>query len=182
MISTTEYATGRNLTLADIESLAKDFSEHHGQLKLAVSELQAMLEEVKRKNLPYISRLIEGAAYSKLDLIAAIQDAPGLFKKPKTQIFHGIKVGLAKGRGKMEIADEAAALKKLEALFPDEAQRGMYLHVEVSLNKETLAELPASDLKRLGITITAASDAVVIKPMDGEVEKIVAALLKEVVS
>jgi hypothetical protein len=182
MISTNENAGGRSGTsLADIESLARTFSDAHGQLAAEVSAMEDEMEAIKRKRLPGIRDAVDKAANVKNALHAAIKAAPGLFVKPRTVIFHGIKLGYAKGKGKTEIADEAATLKKLEKMFPDEGQRGMYLHVAVTLNKETLEELPADDLKRLGICIVGAEDKVVIKPTDSEVEKIVAALLKDAV-
>jgi len=181
MISTHENAGGRETSLADIEALAKTFSDAHQKLADAVVALDWEIEAIKRKHLPGLRKEVAKAAAAKLALHSAITDAPGLFVKPRTVIFHAVKLGYAKGKGKMEIPDPTATLMRLETMFPDEGQRGMYVHVEVSPNKETLAELPAKDLSRLGICIVDAEDKVVIKPACSEVEKIVAALLKDAV-
>ena len=146
-----------------------------------MTALEKELAAAKEKYLPLIRESVAATAADKLALHTAVAGSLGLFQKPKTQIFHGIKVGFQKGKGKTEIANEETFLKRLETLFPDEAERGMYLNVQISPNKDALAGLPADVLKRLGVTITGASDAVVIKPIAGEVEKIVSALLKEAV-
>ena len=53
-----------------------------------------------------------------------------------------------------------------------------YIRVFEVPNKEALAELSAADLKKIGVTLTDTGYVAVIKPVDGEVDKIVAALLK----
>ena len=53
------------------------------------------------------------------------------------------------------------------------------MNVTEKPNKDALADMPAGDLKKLGIELTETGDAVVIKPVDGEVDKICTALLKD---
>ena len=50
-----------------------------------------------------------------------------------------------------------------------------------SPDKKMLAELPVNELKKLGCTVADTGDVVVIKPTDSEIEKAVAALLKDAV-
>ncbi|MDF1486722.1 hypothetical protein PY257_16355, partial [Ramlibacter sp. H39-3-26] len=45
--------------------------------------------------------------------------------------------------------------------------------------KDALAQLPAADLKKLGISITDAEDEVIVRAVDSEVDKLVDALLKQ---
>jgi len=47
------------------------------------------------------------------------------------------------------------------------------------VSKAALANISVADLKRIGCTITDDIDAVLIKPTDSEVDKLVMALLKE---
>lgn len=45
--------------------------------------------------------------------------------------------------------------------------------------KDALKQLGVKDLARLGVTLIDAGDEIVIKPVDGEIDKLVNALLKD---
>ena len=45
--------------------------------------------------------------------------------------------------------------------------------------KDALAQLPAADLRKLGVQVEEAGDHVYIKAADSDVDKLVAAILKE---
>ena len=56
-----------------------------------------------------------------------------------------------------------------------------YIRTTDAPDKKMLAELPVNELKKLGCTVADTGDVVVIKPTDSEIEKAVAALLKDAV-
>jgi len=74
-------------------------------------------------------------------------------------------------------ADEAATINRIRQQLPT-AQAELLIKRTEKVHKPGVYDLTAADLKRLGITIDADSDEVVIKPIDGEIDKLVDALLK----
>lgn len=175
MISTHENAAGAT-TLANLEKLAEKFAGDYNAVRSIVTEMENEMARIKAKHIAALRNVVARAQTSRAVLHSAVEAAPELFIKPKTQIFHGIKIGFTKGKGKLEIADEEWTVKRIEQLFGKDADN--YLHTFKAPNKETLPTLPATELKKIGVTIIDAGDAVVIKPVDGEVDKIVSALLK----
>lgn len=165
-------------TMAEIQQLTQEYAEARAFLAGVITELQAELERVKHPVLPVIRKAVgkTGEAHSKLK--AALEDSPELFTKPKTQTIDGVRVGYMKQKGKVEISDEEKTIARIRKLLPKD-QAELLISVKESVHKPSVADLSAADLKRLGITITADEDAVVIKPVDTEVDKLVDALLKE---
>ena len=76
-----------------------------------------------------------------------------------------------------DLEDVDFTVAKIHEIFGKNASA--WLHVTYKPNKDALADMPAGDLKRIGIALTSTGDQVVVKPVDGEVDKIVTALLKE---
>ena len=162
--------------LSDIEKLTQTFSAGHDVLAGIVSELSAETEALRRHFLPRIRKAVAATAQAKLILHSAIEQSPALFEKPRTQIFHGVKVGFQKDKGGIEFEDADKVLALIHKIFGDDALA--YIRTVESPDKKMLAELPVNELKKLGCTVADTGDQVVIKPTDSEVEKTVAALLK----
>jgi hypothetical protein len=102
-----------------------------------------------------------------------------LFVRPRTIIFHGIKVGLQKGSGKIEYdkSEIDRIVRLIEKHFPEQTE--VLIQTKKAPIKKALANLSGAELKKLGIEIDDSTDAVVIKPTDSEIEKVVDRLLKE---
>lgn len=166
------------MDIATIEELTLYYASARQLLTQRVQQLQDELEAVKRKHLDGIRSSVNIVAGHHDQLRAALQEAPALFAKPRTRTLHGVKVGFTKQPGKVVIDDEEAVIKRIRKLLPD-AQAELLIRVRASVHKPAVYDLTAGDLKRLGITVTNDEDAVVIKPVDGEVDRLVNALLAE---
>ena len=164
-------------SLAEIERLAKNYADAHEALAEKVRDLNEALEREKRARLRYIKSALGPAAAAKGDLAAAVDGARDLFIRPRTVIFHGIKVGLQAGKQTVNFEDADAVVDRAERLFADMA--ATLINTKKSPNKTAIAMLTAPELKKLGCTLSEPRDEIVIKPTDGEVEKVVAALLKD---
>lgn len=164
-------------TLTDIEAKTKAYAIAHEKLVAAVADLNTQLEQAKRKALPDIKHCVARALERRSELRAALADAPEIFEKPRTHIFHGVKVGYGKGKGKVEFDDADKVCALIRKHLPDQAE--VLILTEEKPNKEAIAALDASDVKRIACQVTGTGDAVVIKPTDSDVDKIVKALLKE---
>lgn len=164
-------------TISEIEAICREFSDARRVLEQAVADLDEQLSKVKRDNMPMIRMLSASAAQWKTELRLAVEESADLFKRPKTRIFSGIKVGYAKGKGKIEFADATAVVKLIRRHLPDRFDE--LVKTTESPIRGALNRLPASDLKRIGVTVIDASDEVVVAPTDSEIDKLVDALLKD---
>jgi hypothetical protein len=164
-----------------IETLAYAFSRAHARLGGEVRQLQEAIAELQRAYLPDIKAALQDLAQTKTVLQLAIEAHPELFERPRTTVLHDVKVGYAKQKGKVVIDDEAKTLERIRAQLPAE-QAELLIRVRESVDRHAVADLTAADLKRLDIRIEASGDAVVIRPVDGEVDKVVDALLRDLES
>lgn len=165
-------------TLTEIERLTKDYALARAALREKVEALNEEIERLKRQRLPQIRKLVEQASERQQALHVAIEESPELFKKPRTVIFHGIKVGYQKGRGELVWEDDETVVKLIYKHFPDQADT-LIKTIQKPL-KTALAQLSVQDLKKIGITVVDTGDEVIIKATDTEIDKLVNALLDEV--
>ena len=165
------------MDLTAIEKLTERYADERALLDSLVMELQGTLENVKNARLPKIRKAVAATAASLAHLREALADAPELFDKPKTQIFHGIRVGYRKGKGEVEWNDEALVVARIKEHFGNVGSKA-YLVVTERPSKDALKELEPADLRKLGARIEGDGEEVYVKETDGEAEKVVNALLK----
>lgn len=167
-------------TLSEIEQLTKEYAIHRKMLADRVTELEEELAQVKKRHLNNIKKAVTVAAANQSRLHAAIEDSPELFKKPRTIVLYGVKVGFQKGKGEIKWEDADQVLRLIKKHFPEQAET--LIKVAETPVKTALAQLSVQDLKRIGVTVVETGDQVMIKPTDGEVDKLVDALLKDEVN
>jgi hypothetical protein len=165
------------MTLSEIEKLAREFSNARTILRDRVEGLNDGITALKKRYLPGIRNAVDQAKEKHANLSDSITDSPELFIKPRTMTLFGIRFGIEKQKGKLSWDDKGVVVKLIKKLFPDSWET--YIKVKEDPMKKTLATLPSADLKKLGIQVTETGDAVVIKPTDSEVDKLVDALLNE---
>ncbi len=163
--------------LATIEARALAFSEARKELKAEIDDLQHVIETAKRQRMKRLRELVAEAKAKKAELKAEIEAAPEVFKRPKTRVLHQIKVGFAKGRQSLPIADPDGVVKQVRKLFKD--RFNALVKVTEAPNKTALIRLPAKDLTRLGLKVREGKNETVVAPEDSEVDKIVTALLDD---
>lgn len=164
------------MSMAGIEDKTLVYAQARERLAAIVTALHDALEALKRDRMPELRQAVQQAAQAEAELKALIEAAPDLFDKPRTRILHGVRVGFMKQRGQVLVADEAATVARIRKLLPA-AQAELLIRVRESVHKPAVYDLQASDLKRLGIAVEADTDAVVVKPTDSAVDRLVAALL-----
>ena len=164
-------------TIAEIEHCTRLYAAAHKALAERVAALQETLDAAKRAALPEIRAAVNKAAEREAELQRLIEAGAGHFEKPRTHIFHRIKIGFRKGSGGIGWEDDAHVVALIKKHFP-KAQAELLIRTTEKPIAKALAELEVSELKRIGCTIESTGDVVVIKPTDGDVDKIVAALLK----
>jgi hypothetical protein len=163
--------------MEDIELLTKDFASARDELAERLNRLREEQDAVKRRYLQGIKNALERVRARHEDLRQAIDDSRELFERPKTRVLHGIRVGLMKQPGRLEIGDQDACVAALRRIFGDEADA--YVKVTETPIKKALANLPAKDLKRIGVVVSEDGEAIVIKAADSDIDKLVDALLAD---
>lgn len=165
--------------MQEIEGLAKTHASAHSELREYAMGVQRKIDDVLRLHRKALERRVNDARETEEALRTAVSASKELFEKPRTRTFFGIKLGFVKAKGKTSFANDDAdtVVRRVRNLFP--TQFDQLVKTTYSPIKDALSALPAADLKRLGVTVTGDGDAVVVKPVDGVVAKLIAALLGE---
>ena len=162
--------------ITDIEQRAKAYSEARASVAAIVTDLHDGIEAIKRQHMGSLKRAINRMAEKHDQLKALIDGNPALFTKPRTVVFHGVKVGYQKAKGSITFTDPERVIKLIRKHFPE--QFDVLVNTTEKPVKDALAQLTVDDLKKIGCSVVDAGDAIVIKPTDSEVDKLVDALLK----
>lgn len=163
-------------TIEDIEALTKKLAIERGTLSERVTTLHEELTTIKNRKLPGIKSAVVAAKEAEAVLKTAIEASRALFDEPRTIIVHGLKVGINKGRGRIEWSDEKTLLARIKKHFPDQA--AVLIKTVESVRKKAIGALSTAELRTLGCTVTAAGEYVYVAPVGDEVDKLVTALLK----
>lgn len=172
-------------TLAEIQKHAQACSQARATLTELLHVMQTELDAVKAGSFPAISRAGRKVAALHSKLEALIKAHPDLFAKPRTQVIDGLKFGLQKQRGSMSWDEDDKLIARIDKLvaagdLTDEQRDMLVTRTEKPVVK-ALEKLDAKTIKRLGITVAADTDEVLIKSVDGEIEKAVNAAIKDAI-
>lgn len=162
------------MTLKDIEELVAPYSDVNSRLTDTVREMEDEIAQIRRKFTPIVTELATKARELRSEISDAIGTEQGLFVKPRTQTVYGIKFGLKKNKGAMIASERTVELLKKQ--FPD---RPELLRVKEEPDMKALSSLSAAELKKVGVTVTADSDEVVIKSDFDKIEKLIEGLMAE---
>ncbi len=165
-------------TMQEIETKAKAHAAARISLASHVTLLNAELEAVKQKRMKKLRELVATATATGDQLLALVSESSDQFKKPKSAVLHGIKLGFKKEKGKISFADEDQVIKLIRKNLPDLVD--VLIVTTEKPSKEAMNNLEAGQLKKIGVTVTADSDVAFISDPSSDVDKIVNALLKNV--
>lgn len=163
-------------TMQEIETKAKAHAAARLTLTNHVTLLNAEIEAVKAKRLKKLREAVALATATGDELLELVRESAELFKKPKSAVLHGIKLGFKKEKGKISFADEEQVIKLIKKHLPDLAD--VLIVSTEKPSKEAMNNLEAGQLKKIGVTVTADSDMAFISDPTSDVDKIVNALLK----
>lgn len=166
------------MNLIEIQQLTETFANAYDNLIAVGAALESEIADLRREYEKTILGVADELAEARAALASALKANPHLFTKPKTRVFGNIKVGYGKHKGKILIADEADTIERLTALL-GEKKAAPFLHVKVTVNKTAVGDLPMDIAKQAGIEITDAADAIIIKPMKGEISQLIESLLAD---
>ncbi len=166
------------MDIKTIETWAAHYADARRALSDELTLLQDEVEALRRQRLSTIREHLAVAQAMRDGLARAIEEGRDLFDRPRTRVLAGIKVGLQKQRGKVEIDDEARTIKLIRKLLPED-QAELLIRTRENVHKPAVYDLVAADLKRLGIAIGEDCDVLVLKPADDALDKLLAELLPD---
>lgn len=164
-------------TLSDIEARARKYAEAREKLCAIVDDLNDGMNALKRQAMPQLKQAIARATEHHDQLKALVEAAPELFVKPRTVVFHGIKLGYLKGKGGIAWDDADAVVAAIQKHLPDQADA--LIRWSGKPLKEAINQLDVASLKKIGCRVVDTGDEVLIKPVDSGVDKMVDALMKD---
>ena len=165
--------------MTNMEQIERDtrlYADAKRELNRIMAEVMTETEALKKKYTGQIRRALARVTERHEDLYREIAENKDLFVKPRTQTFDGINVGLKKGKGRLEIADEDKAIAIIEDDFPKLAK--LLVKTEKSLLKDLVKKQDPEFLAAIGGAIVGQEDYVVIEDVDTQIEKVLTALLK----
>ena len=165
-------------TMEQIKEGTKLYADNRELLSLRVANLHTEIEELKRKHMPEILEAAGDTANAKEALAALIDESRELFVRPRSVIISGIKVGLKKGSGKIEIEDPEATIRLIHKHIPEQ-EWPLYIETVEKVIKKNLNDLDGATIKKIGVKVENTDDVILIKATDSDVDKLVSAMLKE---
>jgi hypothetical protein len=165
------------MILNEIEILTRKLADAREELTAIIARLQNKQDALLQDSLPAIKKCVSAAAARHTLLFTGVDESRALFVKPRTQVFSGIKVGLRKGSGGVDWDDDAIVCDRIEKRFP-RSQAELLIKTTKKPITKALQDLDVADLKAIGCRVEDTGDVIVIKPIDGAVDKIVTSLLK----
>lgn len=163
-------------TLAQIEEQTRRYAAAQDVLAGVLGTLREQIRTLERRHRPRLKNAVDLASRARAELAATVEAAPELFTQPRTHVFHGVKVGLQRGRGGLVCDDPDAVVARIHAEFGDAAPA--FLRVKEAPDLKMLTQLTPEELARLGCRWEDARDTVVIRPTDTDLEKSARALLE----
>ena len=164
-------------TMAEIEKAAMTFSTARSALSAECSAFQQDLQAVRAAHSSALKDYVAVAKAAHAGLCELIATSPELFKRPRSVVLHGVKLGYQKGKGKLVIENEVKTIALIEKHFPDQAE--VLVSTKKSVAKEAVSQLSVDELRKVAILVTSTGDVVFAKDTAAEVDKLVAAFLKD---
>ncbi len=169
--------------LEKLQTAALHLSHKNDLLREELMLLESELAAEKAAHMLSIRSLSRDVIKRQTELAEGIKAHPELFTKPRTYIVEGVKFGMRKQVGKMEWPDDLQLVGRIDALFAKAeitpAQYEQTVETRYAVLAKGLEKLDAKTLKRLGVTVEADTDAVEIKSVDSDVERMLKAIIKD---
>ncbi len=165
------------MSMAEIEKQTENFAAARRELIALIETINTERHAVTQRHAQNLRELTEVLINERDLLYVHIESNLELFEKPKTRVLHDIKIGYRKMLDEMQIDDVDSVIKRIVKTLPEQVQQ--LINTKMKLNKPALQKLPENILKNLGVSVNEVGDAMIIKPVGGEFDRIIDALLTE---
>lgn len=174
------------MTTPPLENMRKQaaaYAQCRDQLAALVQAMKDEMSAIERGHTPAILKAARKIAALHDDLKNSIEAHPECFVKPRSVVVDGLKFGLQKQKGKLSWDDDAQLAQRVQRLRQEgtlsDEQADLLIDWRPKPVATALEQLDGKLLKRLGVTVTSDTDAPLIKSVDGDVEKLVAQIVKQ---
>jgi len=157
--------------MVTIEETSHAYAEALALRGKLVGTLRDHLKVVTDEALPDLKKLSAKVAVLHDQLIELLNKHKDLFESPRSAAFHGIKVGFAKGKGKVVIDNPDATIKAIEKKLPEQLDTLAPSARKLSLT--ALALLDVKTLKSIGGHVSEATDEPFVKCPSDDTDKFV---------
>ena len=164
-------------TMQEIEKLMEKLSAVRDALAGTALAQDEEIASVEKKYAARIRKLTADFEAAAEAVTQAVSESPALFVKPKSVVLHGIQAGYRKGVGKIEWEDDDTVVALIRKHFKDEFD--ILVKTTHKPIKDALGNLPAADLKKLGIQVEDTNDVAFVKLAEKEAAKLIRALLRK---
>lgn len=165
------------MTLDEIGKLCRAYADARDDLEQITEAVRGERRRAVREKMRALKGAVARVSAARDALKEAVEGAPALFEKPRTRAMEGIKVGYRKLPGKIEVADEAAAVERVKKKLPGKAD--VLIVTRETLNRNALKNLSVKELASIGAALGDDEDEVVIKAASTDLDKLVDALLAD---
>ena len=138
-----------------LEAKTKEYMQHLAKLNATSEKIRKKIKSVTDRHIDELSSTLDEMKKLEAEIREETKANKHLFKKPKTRILNGIKIGFRKGKGSIVISDEENCIKKIKRYY--KADIDTLIQQKESLLKSGLEQLDAKKLKKLGVTIKQAA-------------------------
>lgn len=160
-----------------LEQMTQRFAVARRILAERIGDLEDGIRRLKREQMEGIKAAVAEAKAARADLEAAVREQPDQFDKPKTRIFHGIRIGYRRTKSKAVAPDGPRVVQLIREKLPEMAE-ALIQRTEKPV-MAALVKLNERQLARIGVYIEPGREEVVVQGTDTEVEKLVNGLLKD---
>jgi hypothetical protein len=161
-----------------LATLAFKFDAANASLRDRVTCFEHDLQDVQKAHRRDIDSALRAVIASRRELCAAVEEAPELFTNPKTLTLNGVRFGFRKEVDSVDVPNEETTIAACEELFRG-ADSNPVVVVKKSLVAAALKKLSPEEMELVGVQLVKGGDAVFCEPVEGDADKLVAALVKE---
>ncbi len=162
-------------TLEEVLDLARNYATARDRLAETAREIREMQRKVIQSRIRGLQARIAEAATAREELHDAIHDSHSLFDRPRTRTVDGVKFGVRKGQGAIQIMDESRSLGLIERTLPERAEE--LIRTTRRINRTALKQLDVWELGLIGAEVVQTADQVVVSHAQDATDKLVETLL-----
>ena len=167
------------VTWEQLTQLCTTYARSRAALQESSEEIREAQRAAAKSGLKALKRRADAMTNASEKLRRAVSQAnsQGMFQSPRTKVIDGIRVGVHKKPGVVEVSDEAIAIARIRATLSDRVDQ--LVRIRESLDRTAIRHLSAEELAVIGVRIVDGGEEIVARPvgtdaLEGWVEMLLA--------
>lgn len=163
--------------LRKIETHTNLYASKRDQLREIAGKCKTEMDAIRDRYRAEIRAAASDAATAFESLSDLIDQHRYLFKKPRSRLFSGVRVGLKKRPGRIDFQDADRVIELIRSKLPEKADALIRKKEEVA--RDALKLLPPAELAAIGAQLVDTGDEIVIDHPADEIDRLIEALSAE---